>query len=139
MKTSVAPSNPTPSPVANLAPPLSKKAPKPEEEDLVSPTQDPPNPMQLGDNQGGTSPPASTIQSSEEELSEDEEGEIRLQPSPTKKKGKQGRKTDKERREEATYKDKLLGSQVTLETMLGSRSTRQKGQPKVATKTPKGK
>ena len=95
--------------------------------------------MQLGDNQGGTSPPASTIQSSEEELSEDEEGEIRLQPSPTKRKGKTGRKTYQERREEVTYKDKLLGSQVTLETMLGSRYTRQKGQPKVATKTPKGK
>ena len=46
---------------------------------------------------------------------------------------------DKERREEATYKDKLLGSQVTLETMLGSKNTRQKRKPKVATKTPKGK
>ena len=67
------------------------------------------------------------------------EGEILLHPSPSKRKGKQGRKMDKERREEATYKDKLLGSQVTLETMLGSRNTRQKGQPKGDTKTPKGK
>ena len=127
MKTSVAPSNPTPSPVANVAPPLPEEASESEEEDPVIPTQDPPNPMQLGDNQGGTSPLTSTIQSSEEELSEDEEGEIRLQPSPTKKKGKQGRKMDKERREESTYKDKLLGSQVTLETMLGSKNTKQKG------------
>ena len=78
VKTSVAPSNPTPSPVANVAPPLPEEAPEPEEEDPVSLNQDPPNLMQLGDNQGGTSPPASTIQSFEEELSEDEEGEIRL-------------------------------------------------------------
>ena len=46
---------------------------------------------------------------------------------------------DKERREEATYKDKLLGWQVALETMLNSKITRQKGQPKGAAKTPKGK
>ena len=72
-------------------------------------------------------------------MCENEEGEIRLHPSPSKKKGKQGRKTDKERTEEATYKDKLLGSQVTLETMIGSRNTRQKGQPKGASKTPKVK
>ena len=41
--------------------------------------------------------------------------------------------------EEAAYKDKLLGEQVTLEAMLNSRITRQKGQPKGATKTPKSK
>ena len=125
MKTSVAPSNPTPSPIANVAPPLPEEAPEPEEEDPVSLTHDPPNPMQLGDNQGGTNPPASTIQSSEEELSEDEEGEIRLQPSPTKKKGKQGRKTDKERREETTYIDRLAGVQPTLEQHINPRKTRQ--------------
>ena len=95
--------------------------------------------MPLGNNQEGNNPPASLIQSSQEEMSKNEEGEIGLQPSPSKKKGKQGWKTDKERREEATYKDKLLGSQVTLETMLGSRNTGKKGQPKGAAKTPEGK
>ena len=44
------------------------------------------------------------------------------------KKAKQGRKIDKEHREEATYKDKLLGAQATIEAMMNSRSTRKKGQ-----------
>ena len=75
---------------------------------------------------------------SDEEASEEEEGEVgQSQPSPIKKKSKQGRKTDKERREEATYKDKLMGAQATVEAMINSRFTRQKGQSKGAAKTPK--
>ena len=60
---------------------------------------------------------------SEGEESEEEDGEIHLDP-PTLSKSKKGRKTDKERREEATYRDKLIGAQATLDTMLNPRITR---------------
>ena len=52
----------------------------------------------------------------ESEEEEEEEGEIELTtPRMTKNKG---RKSKKEVREHATYKDKLQGSQVTLEKLL---------------------
>ena len=61
---------------------------------------------------------------SEEE--EEEEGEIEIiTPRMTKTKG---RKSRKEEREQATYKDKLQGSQLTLEKLLKNpRNTRQHG------------
>ena len=74
----------------------------------------------------------STGQSAEEpepesEEEEEEEGEIEL-TTPRKTKSK-GRKTNKEVRDQATYKDKMLGSQITLEKLLmNPRNTRQKGQ-----------
>ena len=53
---------------------------------------------------------------SETEEEEEEEGEIELTtPRLTKTKG---RKSKKEEREQATYKDKLQGSQLTLEKLL---------------------
>ena len=57
---------------------------------------------------------------------EEEEGEIELTtPRLTKTKG---RKSKKEVREQATYKDKLQGSQQTLEKMLkNTRNTHQQG------------
>ena len=67
---------------------------------------------------------------SEEELEseeeEEEEGEIEITtPRMTKTKG---RKSRKEVREQATYKDKLQGSQLTLEKLLkNKRNTRQNG------------
>ena len=67
---------------------------------------------------------------SEEELQskeeEEEEGEIELTtPRMTKTKG---RKSKKEVREQATYKDKLQGSQLTLEKLLkNTRNTCQHG------------
>ena len=61
---------------------------------------------------------------SEEE--EEEEGEIEI-TTPRMSKTK-GRKSRKEIREQATYKDKLQGSQLTLEKLLKStRNTRQQG------------
>ena len=61
---------------------------------------------------------------SEEE--EEEEGEIEL-ITPRKNKTKR-RKSKKEVREQATYKDKLQGSQLTLEKLLkNTRNTRQHG------------
>ena len=58
---------------------------------------------------------------SEEE--EEEEGEIEL-TTPRMSKTK-GRKSKKEVREHATYKDKLQGSQLTLEKLLkNTRNTR---------------
>ena len=76
----------------------------------------------------GSSNPHPSSQSSptpksEGEESEEEDGEIHLDP-PTLSKSKKGRKTDKERREEATYRDKLIGAQATLDTMLNPRITR---------------
>ena len=57
---------------------------------------------------------------------EEEEGEIEL-TTPRLSKTK-GRKTKKEAREKATYKDKLQGSQLTLEKLLKNmRNTRQQG------------
>ena len=46
---------------------------------------------------------------------------------------------DNEQREEATYIDKLMVVQATIEAMINSRFTRQKGQSRGAAKTPKGK
>ena len=73
-----------------------------------------------------------SIGQSEEELDpeteeeEEEEGEIELS-TPRKTKTK-GRKTNKEIRDQATYKDKMLGSQITLDKLLTNpRNTRQKG------------
>jgi hypothetical protein len=78
-------------------------------------------------------------QGSEEDLSEEEEGEIDPIQS-TKKTSKRGRKSAKERREEETYKDKLQGGQSTLEGMINPRTTRQQGQfHKGTATTSKGK
>ena len=62
----------------------------------------------------------------ESEEEEEEEGEIELiTPRRTKTKG---RKSRKEVRDQATYKDKLEGSQPTLEKLLkNTRNTRQQG------------
>ena len=57
---------------------------------------------------------------SDTEEEEEEEGEIEM-ATPSKKK-ERGRKSNKEVREQATYKDKLQGSQLTLEKLL--RNTR---------------
>ena len=46
----------------------------------------------------------------------EEEGEIYM-ATPSKKKAR-GRKSTKEMREQTTYKDKLQGSQLTLEKLL---------------------
>ena len=60
------------------------------------------------------------------EEGEEEEGEIEI-TTPRMSKTK-GRKSRKEVREQATYKDKLQGSQLTLEKLLKStRNTRQQG------------
>jgi len=40
-----------------------------------------------------------------------------------------GRKTEKEKREQQTYKDKLQGSQPTLEKLLASKRKMVKNQP----------
>ena len=54
---------------------------------------------------------------------EEEEGEIDMATLSTKK--ARGRKSTKEVREQATYKDKLQGSQLTLEKLLrNTRNTR---------------
>ena len=60
------------------------------------------------------------------EEEEEEEGEIEL-TTPRLSKTK-GRKSKKEVRDQATYKDKLQGSQLTLEKLLKNpRNTRQQG------------
>ena len=87
VKTSAASTAPIPNTAATTAPPLPEEVPELEEEEPSSPIQDPASPPHLGNNQEGNSLPTSQIQSSEEEFSEDEEGEILLQPSPSKKKG----------------------------------------------------
>ena len=62
----------------------------------------------------------------ESEEEEEEEGEIEI-TTPRLIKTK-GRKSRKEVREQATYKDKLQGSQLTLEKLLkNTRNTRQQG------------
>ena len=62
----------------------------------------------------------------ESEEEEEEEGEIVL-TTPRMIKTK-GRKSKKEVREKATYKDKLQGSQLTLEKLMkNTRDTRQHG------------
>ena len=80
-----------------------------------------------------------SIDQSEEEPEseeEEEEGEIEIStPRLTKTKG---RKSKKEEREQDTYKDKLQGSQLTLEKLLkNTRNTRhqghaQKGMPSIS-------
>ena len=68
-----------------------------------------------------------------------EEGEIG-QSQLSQKNAKRGRKTDKEHREEATYKDKILGAQAMIEAMMNPRFTRQKYQAsKGATNPSRGK
>ena len=63
---------------------------------------------------------------SDTEEEEEEEGEIEM-ATPSKKKAR-GRKSTKEVREQATYKDKLQGSQLTLEKLLKSTgNTRHQG------------
>ena len=60
---------------------------------------------------------------SDSEEEEEEEGEIEM-TTPRNKKTK-GRKSKKEVRDQATYKDKLQGSQLTLEKLLkNTRNTR---------------
>ena len=75
----------------------------------------------------------------EEDSSEEEEGEIGT-PQVSQKKDRRGRKIDKERREESTYRDTLLGAQITIKGMMNPIPTRPKGQAsKVAAHLPKGK
>ena len=62
----------------------------------------------------------------EEDTSEEEEGEIGISRY-SQKKSKRGRKSDKEHKEEATYRDKLLGAQSTIDVMMNPISTRKKG------------
>ena len=58
---------------------------------------------------------------------EEEEGEIVI-AQLSQKQPKRGRKSDKECREDTTYKDKLLRAQATIDAMMNPGSTRQKGQ-----------
>ena len=75
---------------------------------------------QVGRNQGRSE------EDSESEEEEEEEGEIEM-TTPRQLKTK-GRKSKREVREKATYKDKLQGSQPTLEKLLkNTRNTRQQG------------
>ena len=68
--------------------------------------------IKVGENMGKSE------EESESKEEEEEEGEIELTtPRLTKTKG---RKSKKEVREQATYKDKLQGSQLTLEQLQGS-------------------
>ena len=65
-------------------------------------------------------------QEPESDEEEEEEGEIELS-TPRRSKSK-GRKSKKELRDQATYKDKLQGSQLTIEKMMkNTRNTRQQG------------
>jgi hypothetical protein len=74
--------------------------------------------------------PESQLSEIEEETSEEAEGEADTGLSQNlSKPATRGRKMEKERRERETYKDKLQGSQPTLETMLNPRSTRNQGKP----------
>ena len=76
--------------------------------------------IKVGENMGKSE------EESELEEEEEEEGEIEL-TTPRKTKTK-GRKSKKEAREQATYKDKLQGSQLTLEELLkNTRNTHQHG------------
>ena len=71
-----------------------------------------------------------TLEDEEEEQEMDEseeEGEIGESQTSIRR-STRGRKTDKEKREQKTYKDKLLGSQPTLEKMLASKSRMLKNQ-----------
>ena len=59
----------------------------------------------------------------------EEEGTDEEDPdtSKTAKKDRRGRKMDRERREAATYRDRLAGVQTTLEKHINPRNTRQQG------------
>ena len=70
----------------------------------------------------------STDQSEEEPESAEEEEEREIEISTPRLTKNKGRKSKKEEREQATYKDKLQGSQLTLEKLLkNTSSTRQQG------------
>jgi hypothetical protein len=73
--------------------------------------------------------PESQISETEEETSEEAEGETDIGlTQKTSKPTTRGRKMEKERRERETYKEKIQGSQPTLETMLNLRNTSNQGQ-----------
>ena len=72
--------------------------------------------------------------------SEEEGSEGDSEASIPSKKERRGRKTDRERREIATYRDKAAGVQPSLEKIISSRNTRQQGAaPKGATPMTKSK
>jgi len=76
----------------------------------------------------------------EEGSEEDYMEEDDIDQAQSVKKDKRGRKTDKERREAASYRDKAAGVQTTLEKHLNPRNTRQQGNAaKGAASNPKGK
>lgn len=66
----------------------------------------------------------SAIDGGTEEEGTDEEDRY---PSRPTKKDRRGRKMDRERRETATYRDRLAGVQTTLEKHLNPRNTKQQG------------
>jgi hypothetical protein len=77
---------------------------------------------------------------SEEGSEEDDTEEDDIDQTKSVKKDKRGRKTDKERREAAAYRDKLAGVQSTIEKHLNPRNTRHQGNAaKGAASNPKGK
>jgi hypothetical protein len=72
-----------------------------------------------------------TIEVEEEEQETDEseeEGEIGESQTSVRR-STRGRKTDREKREQETYKEKLQGSQPTLEKLLASKPKILKNQP----------
>jgi len=75
----------------------------------------------------------------EEGSEEDDIEEDGIGQTKSVKKDKRGRKTDKERREAASYQDTLAGVQSTLEKHLNPRNTRQQGNAAKGTSNPKGK
>jgi hypothetical protein len=74
--------------------------------------------------------PESKISETKKETFKEDEGEddIGLNLNPLKP-ATRGRKTEKERRKREAYKEKLQGSQPTLEKMLHPRNTRNQGKP----------
>jgi hypothetical protein len=95
---------------------------------------DPPPVTNVAPSQEAPSPNAQQDPGTEEDLSEEEEGEMGPLQS-TKKTSRRGRKSTKERREEATYKDKLQGGQSTLEGLFNPRITWQQGKISKGTAT----
>jgi len=72
-----------------------------------------------------------TLEDEEEEQETDEleeEGEIGESQTLVRR-STRGRKIDREKREQETYKDKLQGSQATLEKLLASKPRMLKNQP----------
>lgn len=82
--------------------------------------------------------PESQDSETEEEASEEEERDLGSYQGSSKK-STRGRKSKKEMREKETYKDKLQGSQPTIQSMLTSRTRNQGQAPKGATSNPKSK